>query len=100
MNEKYESERNQIPKLGDEVYLIYKDEIYKEKVYAVGEDFFMIKDYMIYKDQSLREIKFNAKGKIWFYDLSDAIETVMDNVGAGYEVVECEDDFWCAKKIN
>jgi hypothetical protein len=98
MNEWYDCEYKSTPKVGETVYIVYEGEIYKSKIYAVGENFFIPTDYRNYK-AILSEIKFNDYGKKWFYQLSTAKEKVLESLTDEQEIIQGDDDWWYTSKI-
>lgn len=98
MNEWYDYEYKSNPKVGETVYLVFNNEIYKTKIYAVGEDFFIPKGYQGYVS-ILREIKFSDYGERWFHQLSTAKDKIIECLTDEEEIVEGAEDWWYVSQI-
>ena len=78
---------NKMPRVGEKVYVIYGDEIYEEKVFAVGEKHFILESFRntveMYWLQNLED-----EGGSWFFDLEKAKDELMSRYSDDYELVE------------
>ena len=76
-----------MPRVGETVYVIYGDEIYEEKVFAVGEKHFILESFRntveLYWLQRLED-----KDSVWFFDLEKAKDELMSRYNDEYELVE------------
>lgn len=76
-----------MPRVGEKVYVLYGDELYEEKVFAVGEKHFILESFRntveLYWLQRLED-----KDSVWFFDLEDAKDDLMSRYNDDYELVE------------
>lgn len=98
MNEWYDCEYKSTPKVGETVYIVYEGEIFRKKIYAVGEDFFIPTGFRNHKD-ILVEVKFSECGKKWFYQLSTAKDKVLENLTGDEEIIQGEEDWWYVNNL-
>ena len=98
MNEWFNCDYKSTPKAGETVYIIFEGEIYKEKIYAVGEDFFIPQGYRTYK-YCLTEIKFADYGKKWFYRFPAAKDKLLEDLSEEEEIVQGDENWWYTSKI-
>lgn len=83
-----------IPKIGETVYLVIKNEIFEKKIYAITKDGF------IAKDDGFVECCLDNYSKDWFYDFEKAKGKVLDELGDDWEIFQGDDDWWYADKID
>lgn len=78
-----------IPKVGQTVYVIYDDEIFVEKVYALGKKAFIVSAW---KDSAIKsdffEWFYDDVGSSWFTDFESAKEHILSFYDDDYELVE------------
>lgn len=82
------------PTIGQTVYLIIGNEIFEKKIYAITQNGF-IAEYDGFSEHFLSNY-----AKDWFYDLDNAKDKVLDNLGDDWEIVQGEEDWWYFEKIN
>ena len=98
MNEWGEYEYSEMPKIGETVYIVWGNEIYKEKIYAIGKDFFIPTNYKKCTDR-FSEIKFSSYGKNWFYQLGTAKDKVLEYLYEESEIVQGDKNWWYVNKL-
>ena len=78
---------NKMPRVGETVYVIYGDEIYEEKVFAVGEKHFILESFRLTVEPYwLHELE--GKDASWFFNLEDAKDELLSRYNDEYELVE------------
>ena len=76
-----------MPRVGETVYVIYGDEIYEEKVFAVGEKHFILESFRTTVELYWLQ-KVEDKDDSWFFDLEKAKDELLSRYNDEYELVE------------
>ena len=79
------------PKIGDAVYTVHWDQIYKEIVGYLGAESFIIEDYC---DSYNSEYEYSDYGTIWFKSLEKAMEQLRKNYGRKKIIEQVTSDCW------
>ena len=83
------------PKIGDIVYTIWHDQIYKEEVGYIGADSFLPTGFQ-YKDDS--EYYYDDYGEVWFKTLEKAMKKVSKTFRNKYhckvKIEQITEDTW------
>lgn len=87
-----------MPRIGETVYLVYKNEIFKEKVYAIGEGFFIPTEYKKMREP-LVEVRFSDYYDKWFLEFDKAKDKVLDLLTDEWDIIQGEENWWYASKI-
>jgi hypothetical protein len=100
LEEMYPMEVEVIPKVGEKVYLVNVDakEVYHEEVYAIGKDFFLLRNAHLWKP-CWREIRFNEYGERWFFEFEDAKAFVERYLKDNEMLEEGGDDWWVTRTL-
>lgn len=92
------------PKIGREVYVIYADSIYKEKVFMLGKEAFLcecVLDSGLQDGYRTRQYYFDAYNITWFTSLSAAKQKLiktqeMCRPNFTVKIHKMQDDVWSA----
>lgn len=82
-------------KIGDTIYIIYKNTITKEKVYMIGENEFIHGHALNsnYVCDYRNPLSFNEENKKWFKDLDKAKKCLKEKTGCDI-IKQIETDYW------
>lgn len=79
------------PKIGDTVYTIYRDQIYKETVGYLGAESFIVEYYACADDF---EYNYDDYGTVWFKSLEKAMKQLRKNYGRKKKIEQVTNDCW------
>ena len=85
------------PKIGDTVYIIFKNSIAKETVFMLGENSFIHENALNgdLQEEYRAPIDYSDYGKEWFIDLNEAKNQLIDNYFlVDGSVQQIEDNYW------
>ena len=82
-----------VPKIGAKVWVIYKDTIFEEQVYALGERTFILAAFKMNTFEDFWEWRYKDYGKRWFVDFESAEEELLSKYGDEYKL-ECYESKW------
>lgn len=89
---------NKMPRVGETVYVIFGDELYVEKVFAVGAKEFILDSFRTSKELFWLQ-KVEDKDRTWFYNLTDAAEELLSRYNDDYELVKYEETWYGVRKL-
>ena len=89
---------NKMPRVGETLYVIYGDELYVEKVFAVGAKEFILDSFRSTKELFWLQ-KVEDKDRTWFYNLTDAAEELLSRYNDDYELVKYEKTWYGVRKL-
>lgn len=89
---------NKMPRVGETVYVIFGDELYVEKVFAVGAKEFILDSFRTSKELFWLQ-KVEDKDRTWFYNLTDAAEELLSRYNDDYELVKYEKTWYGVRKL-
>ena len=89
---------NKMPRVGETVYVIFGDELYVEKVFAVGAKEFILDSFRSTKELFWLQ-KVEDKDRTWFYNLTDAAEELLSRYNDDYELVKYEKTWYGVRKL-
>ena len=78
-----------MPLIGETVYVIYGEELYVEKVFAVSTKEFILESFRNTKEWFWLQ-KVEDKGKTWFDNFEAAKEEILSRYNDDYELVKYE----------
>ena len=79
------------PKIGDTVYTIYYDQIYRETVGYLGAESFIVE---CYADANNFEYNYDEYGTIWFKTLEKAMKQLHKNFGNKKKIEQITNECW------
>lgn len=92
-----------IPKVGQTVYVIYGNGLYKETVKFIGKKSFIteaIKDVIAGRYRpDFCEWDYEDKDCEWFTDLQEGKDEILSRFDDDYELVEYEKTFWEMERL-
>ena len=89
---------NNMPRVGEKVWVIYEDEITQETVEFVGKDNFILAGYRKTKELFHLQLASN-KGCTWFYNFDDAQDWLLSKFGEDYTLVEETKTWYRVEKL-
>ena len=87
-----------MPRIGETVYVLYGEELYVEKVFAIGAKEFILDSFRTSVEPFwLQNVE--DKDRTWFYNLKDAAEELMSRYTDDYELVKYEKTWYGVRKL-
>lgn len=87
-----------MPRIGETIYVLYGDEVYVEKVFAVGANEFILESFRNTQETFWLQ-KVEDKDKTWFYCLYEAVEELLSRFTDDYELVRYEKTWYGVRKL-